>query len=60
MQTEYMSLGTSKRYALVRCVNCDATGPKEFGDAYDECLKDNAILGWNDTVNKSSRKSIYS
>lgn len=41
-------------------MSCDATGPKEFGDAYDECLKDDAILGWNDTVDTSSKKSMYS
>ena len=60
VQTGYVSLGGSKRYALVRCMSCDATGPKEFGDMCDECLKDNAILGWNDTVDTTSRKSMYS
>ena len=41
-------------------MNCDATGPKEFRDMYEDDLKDSAILAWNDTADTRCRESIYS
>ena len=60
IQTGYISLGGSRRYATVRCMNCDTTGPKEFRDMYEDDLKDSAILAWNDTADTRCRESIYS
>lgn len=60
VQTGYVSLGGSNRYALVRCMNCDATGPKIFGGEFEDDLEDSAIVNWNDTADTRSRESIYS
>ena len=60
IQAGYVSLGGSKRYALIRCMNCDATGPKAFGDIYEDDLKAVAIRDWNDTADTRCRESIYS